>query len=279
MLIPIENPLDPRIAEYASLNRATEGRDVRRRSTFVAEGELIARLVAGSRFPIRSMLMSSAKVESMSDVLGSLSQATPVYVAEPVLMSEIVGFKFHRGALVCCERGDGLTLDEAVGGATSVVVLEQVSNFDNVGGIFRSVSALGGDRPAVVLGPGCCDPLYRKCVRVSMGHALRVPFAEVTDLEQSLAFLANSGMAIVGLGTGAAAMDISELASDWPRERRAALVVGAEGAGLRSETLTAIRRLGVMARIPMRAGVDSLNVGVAAAIAMYGLRSASGHAR
>lgn len=278
MLIPIENPSDPRIAEYASLNRATEGRDVRRGSTFVAEGELIARLAAGSRFPIRSMLMSSAKVDSMSDVIGSLSQSTSVYVAEPILMSEIVGFKFHRGALVCCERGGGLTLDEAVGGATSVVVLEQVSNFDNVGGIFRSVSALGGERPAVVLGPGCCDPLYRKCVRVSMGHALRVPFAEVTDLEQSLAFLANSGMAIVGLGTGATAMDLSELARDWQQGRRAALVVGAEGAGLRSETLTAIRRLGVMARIPMRAGVDSLNVGVAAAIAMYGIRSASGHA-
>jgi len=275
VVIAIENAADERVAEYASLHRGSEepsnaGAGPRVPGSFVAEGELIARLAIGSRFAVRSLLMSTAKVVAMGDLIASLPSGTPVYVAEPKLMSEIVGFKFHRGALVCCERGAGRGVSEAIRGATSVAVLEQVSNFDNVGGIFRSVSALGGDRPAVLLSPGCCDPLYRKCLRVSMGHVLRVPFAEV-GLEQwpsVIGMLAREGFSVIGLSTGLRSLKLETLAPE--RTRRPALVLGTEGDGLTEAALAEIDRCGVRARIAMRAGVDSLNVNVAAAIALYG---------
>lgn len=278
VLIAVDNALDVRIAEYANLHEGgREGQEPARgsgpgtirRSSFVAEGELIARQAVESRFTVRSMLMSSAKVESMGDVISGLPGETPIYVAEPRLMSEIVGFKFHRGALVCCERGEALTVAEAIHAATSVVVLEQVSNFDNLGGIFRNVSALGGDRPAVLLSPGCCDPLYRKCVRVSMGHVLRVPFAEAEHWPDVIENLAREGFSVIGLSTGATSLRLDEISPQ--RVRRPALVLGTEGAGLSVTALESIDLWGVRARIPMRAGVDSLNVNVAAAIALYGV--------
>lgn len=286
MLIPIDSASDGRVAEYANLHegsgQGTEDSGVaapeaRRQRSFVAEGELIARQAVGSRFAVRSLLMSSAKVESMSDVIAGLPAETPIYVAEPRLMSELVGFKFHRGALVCCERGEALTVADAIRAATSVVVLEQVSNFDNLGGIFRTVSALGGERPAVLLSPGCCDPLYRKCVRVSMGHALRVPFAAADAWPGVIGMLAAEGFSVVGLSTGAGALNLDHAPPE--RTRRPALVLGTEGAGLSVAALAEIDRWGIRARIPMRGGVDSLNVNVAAAIALYGIGLAAARGR
>ncbi len=286
VLIPIDNPADPRVAEYVRLHRGSDesaqagtvarGAQTRDPDCFVAEGELIARLAVGSRFPVRSMLMSSAKVESMHDLIEQLAPGTPIYVAEPRLMSDIVGFKFHRGALVCCARAGALSVEAAVTNATAVVVLEQVSNFDNLGGIFRSVSALGGQRPAVLLSPGCCDPLYRKCIRVSMGHALRVPFAQINaeNWPGALGTLAADGFSVIGLSTGPGAHTLHAIPPE--RTRRPAFVLGTEGAGLSEGTLAEIDRCGIRVRIPMRDGVDSLNVNVAAAIAMYGFGLVSG---
>jgi tRNA G18 (ribose-2'-O)-methylase SpoU len=252
---------------------------------FMAEGELVVRQLLDSPHPVHSVLATPARAAAMSAHLALLPDTTPVYLAEPELLHTIVGFDLHRGVLAAGLRPPPtpwLTLanDPAV---RTLVVLEDLTNHDNVGGIFRSLAALTGPaRSAVLLSPQCCDPLYRKALRVSMGWALRVPFATLTPWPAAIDQLASpdarpdanpdanpSGGAwtTLALTPDPEAPDLRALAARLPRPptRRLALFIGSEGPGLTPQALAACAH---RVRIPIDPAVDSLNAGVAAAVAL-----------
>ncbi len=173
-----------------------------------------------------SLLLRPERVESMADVVAAAERRdAPVYVAGPAIYDRIAGFPVHRGVLALAERQPALDPMSLLVGAATVVVVEGVNDHENLGAIFRNASALGAG--AVLLDPSCCDPLYRRSVRVSVGHVLRVPFARLTPWPAALADLAAAGFDVVAMDP--AAPDI--IGSVQPG-RRVAVLVGAEGPGL-----------------------------------------------
>lgn len=259
--IPISDPNDPRVADYAALPaRAAMPRGIGEAAgPFIAEGELVVEQLLASRFGVRSVLTTPARATRLGKALDGLT----VYVAPHEVMVALVGYDFHRGVLACGERpAPAATPADIIRASSTLLVLENVSNADNVGAIFRSAAALGGGRAGILLSPGCCDPLYRKALRVSMGHALRVPFAPALPWPNVLDEVTMQGFHIAALTPAPDAAPIREAAS---RGRRVALLLGAEGPGLTDGT---IRRAHSRVRIPMTPGVDSLNIAVAGAIAM-----------
>jgi tRNA G18 (ribose-2'-O)-methylase SpoU len=235
----------------------------RRRGLFIAEGRLVvARVLADSRFRIRSLLLNDAARRALAPDLASLNDAVPVYVCEAGAFQEITGVNVHRGCLALVERPRPGTLDEVLSGARLVVALDAVANADNVGGVFRNAAAFGVD--AVVLSPTTCDPLYRKAIRTSMAAALRVPFARAHGWREALERLRAAGFTVAALTAREPAETLDDFAAE-PRPPRLALVLGAEGSGVGPESeALAHRRI----RIPTRPEVDSLNLAVAAGIAL-----------
>lgn len=271
----IESLEDPRVADYRNIRDADL---MGRRGLFMAEGRLVVRtLLTQSGFRARSVLVTEPALESLRDALVPGSGGPPVYLADQGLLNEIAGLDVHRGCLAAGDRGAPLSVAEALqkagSGAAMVLALEDLTNHDNVGGLFRNALAFGAG--AVVLGPRCCDPLYRKSIRVSMGAALRVPFARGEDWSQIAGALREAGFVTVALTPGADASDLDALASGAERPRRVAVLVGAEGPGLSAE---ALRAADLRVRIAMAPGVDSLNVATAAGIAMHRLAPTLGGA-
>ena len=264
----IESLEDPRVADYRNIRDADL---MGRRGLFMAEGRLVVRtLLTQSGFRARSVLVTEPALESLRDALVPGPGGPPVYLADQGLLNEIAGLDVHRGCLAAGDRGAPFSVAEALkkagSGASMVLALEDLTNHDNVGGLFRNALAFGAG--AVVLGPRCCDPLYRKSIRVSMGAALRVPFARGEDWSQIAGALREAGFVTVALTPGADASDLDALASGAERPRRVAVLVGAEGPGLSAE---ALRAADLRVRIAMAPGVDSLNVATAAGIAMHRL--------
>jgi tRNA G18 (ribose-2'-O)-methylase SpoU len=264
VIVELDDITDPRLVDYASLNVVETRRDVERRgSFFIAESELVIReLVAlRDRWPIRSVLVTPKRFEAMADVLDPAAACgVPIFVAPMELVREITGFHIHRGAVASAERGEPATTDQVARDAARVVVLEGVNDHENLGSIFRSASAFGFD--AVLLDPRCADPLYRRCVRVSMGQVLRIPFARFGGWEE----VRSLGLTIWALTPAIDARGITELTPAV--NDRIGLLLGAEGSGL---TATAMSAADTNVRIPMADAVDSLNVAVAGAIAMQRL--------
>lgn len=276
-VVRIDRLDDPRLDEYRNVRDADL---IRRRGVFLAEGRFILRqvLAPGGRFRPRSALLTPAAMESLAEVLPALGTA-PVYLVEQPLMNGIVGFDIHRGCLAAIERGDDLSMETLLAGIPEgpavLLVLDELTNHDNVGGLFRSAAAFGA--AGALLAPRCCDPLYRKCVRVSMGGVLRVPFARwpgppelVDDPTQGAAVKAAlhaAGFTMFALDPAEDAADIAEAGAALAG--RAAIILGAEGAGLSpAARAMADARL----RIPMSRGpegVDSLNVAVAGSIVLH----------
>ena len=172
-------------------------------------------------------------------------------------MAEVVGFHLNRGVLATADRVSFPPAAELLARARSVAVLEGVGDHENLGAVFRNAAALGVD--AVLLAPGCADPLYRRSVRVSMGTVLGVPFAPLPWLDEGITLLRDNGFRIVAL-TPAGELTLREAVPGG----RVAIMVGSEGPGL---TPAALRSADMRVRIPMSGGVDSLNVATAAAIA------------
>lgn len=226
---------------------------------FVAEGDLVVRALVASSFAVRSVLVAEGRVAALRDVLDALPDGTPAYVATQAFMSEVAGFAIHRGLLALGERAprdpDALLANAGDG---LVVALVGLTNHDNVGGIFRNAAAFGAR--AVLLDDTSCDPLYRKALRVSVGAALRVPFARAGSGPELFARLERHGYEVVAL-TPSGPASLAELA---PVARRA-LVLGTEGPGLPAALIARARGV----RIDMVAGFDSLNVAVASGIALY----------
>ena len=248
---------DPRVASYRDL---AEPQRLFERSLFVAEGRLVVRRLLDLRqWQIESILLTQPAVQSLADVLDTVE--APIYVVEQALINEIVGFNIHRGCLALVRRPSADTLDRiAAGPLARVLVLEGVNNPDNIGGLFRSAAAF--DIDLVVLGPDCGDPLYRKAVRTSMAATLSVPFVRASQWPGAIRDLRADGFTVVALTPTRTA---SPLDGVFPHSKLA-LLVGSEGSGLSPDAITAAT---IRVRIPTTPDVDSLNVTVAASIAMY----------
>lgn len=236
---------------------------LRDHGVFIAEGRLVVqRLLEQSSLKARSVLVTRAAREQLEPALAQA--ACPVFLAEPALVADLVGFNVHRGCLAIGERPPQRGVESLVSsaGPAPLVVLERVGNPDNVGGVFRNAAALGAG--AVLLSPGCADPLYRKAIRTSMGAALTVPFAAFESWPSGLESLRAGARTIVALTTSPDAAPIEEVANRV--KGPVALLLGHEGHGLSAEARRHAHR---EARIPMARGADSLNVSSAAAIALY----------
>ena len=266
---PIDDPDDPRVADFFRLNDPALRRVLERPDApgatpghgfFVAEGALVIRQLLRSRYPVRAVLVTDQGLAALADTLPAVE--APVYTVSQVLMTLVTGFRFHRGALASAERLPHPDLAGVVGGADLVVMAEGVSDNENLGALFRNAAAFGAD--GVILDATSADPLYRRSVRVSMGQVLRVPFTRVGDAAQTVARLQALGFEVLALTPAAGADDVRTVVCR-PRQ---VLLVGAEGPGLSAGALRAAdRRL----RIAMSADVDSLNVATAVAVALHRL--------
>lgn len=269
-IIPISDPADPRLADYANLKDkqlAALATPDSPPGLFMAEGELVVRQLILSPLTVRSVLITPTRLASMEDALAALPAHVPVFLTSLEAMSAIVGFHIHRGVLAAGIRPAAPDPHALIAQSQTLVLLEDLANHDNVGGIFRTVAALAGfDGTSVLLSPRCCDPLYRKAIRVSMGTALRLPFATLSPWPDSLEAIRRAGFRIYALTPDAAAAPIEQVHPTG----RVALLLGSEGPGL---SPSALSRVDELVRIPMAVGVDSLNVVVAAGIALNRLIS------
>lgn len=256
----ITDPGDERIADYRALT------DVELRTRwepphglFIAEGELVLRRALRAGYRPRSFLVEAKRAGQVADLDGA-----PVYGAEPEVLEQVTGFHVHRGVLASFHRQPALPASEVLAAARRVVILEDINNHTNIGAIFRGVAALGVD--AVLLSPTCADPLYRRSVRVSMGEVFAIPYAKLDPWPQALSEVRDAGYTILAMTPAADAVPMQQL-TDTQR-LRPALLLGAEGPGLSRHALDASD---VRVRLPMRRGVDSLNVAAATAVACWEL--------
>lgn len=266
--IAIADPTDPLVVDYRDLTSSDRRPDrPGGRGLVIAEGVVVVRRMIESPFPVRSLLGVPRRLDELAADLDGLD--VPAYAADATTMADVVGFHLNRGVLAVADRAAAPDPAVLVRDARLVAVLEGVNDHENLGALFRNAAALGVD--AVLLGPRCSDPLYRRSVRVSMGHVLRVPFAELPGpWPASLEVLRAVGMRVAALTPGA---DAVPLAAAGLAGERVALLLGAEGPGLTDDALAAADE---RVRIPMTPGVDSLNVATAAAVAFHAVGSPVG---
>lgn len=265
-LVPIDAPDDLRIADY----RDVKERDlVGRQGRFIAEGAVVLRLLlASSRHRPLSLLIAAHRVETLSDLLAEVPDNVPVYTAAQPVLDAIAGFPLHRGILALGERIDPPGPDELLAGLPEralVLVLCGIGNHDNMGGILRNAAGFAAD--AVLIDSGCCDPLYRKAIRVSVGAALTVPWSRMPAGTDPVVLLERHGFQALSLSPSGATV----LAS-LRRRPRAAMLLGSEGPGLPAAVLA---RTNAVA-IPMAPGFDSLNVATTSGIVLHHLAFMAG---
>lgn len=259
--IVIDDANDPRIAAYRDIReRDLVGRD----GKFVAEGKTVLNvLFSNARLKAESVFLRENRVEGAEALLARVPQEVPIYVGSGAVMDQIAGFHMHRGVLAIGQRISEPAIDELLGQVPEnalLVALAGIANHDNMGSIFRNAAAFGVD--AVVMDGGSCDPLYRKAIRVSVGAALKVPFARGGTAEAMVSGLTERGFEILALSPRGD-LDMADIRPG----KRMALLLGSEGPGLPDSLL---RRLTTV-RIGMRDDFDSLNVAAASAIALHRL--------
>jgi tRNA G18 (ribose-2'-O)-methylase SpoU len=263
LIVRIDDPDDPRLAPY----RAVRERDlVGRDRLFMAEGRVVLeKAIAAMPQALDSVLVAEHRLDSLADVLAGLPATTPVYAAGQAAMDAVVGFPIHRGILAVGRRPerDAAALLAGLPERALVVGLIGIANHDNMGGVFRNAAAFGA--AAVLLDETCCDPLYRKAIRVSVGAALTTPFARVGGAGILAAALASEGFEVVALSPRGD-VELPELAVG----PRVAALFGAEGPGLPEALLARTRTV----RIAMAGGFDSLNVATTSGIVLHSLNAA-----
>lgn len=255
----IDDPSDPRLDDIRDLKHS----DAKKGLVF-AEGPLVAGRLVESRFPVRAVFGFGGRLESFlldhGDDVGA-----PVYEVPRAVMAEVAGYDMHRGLLVSADKPAPLPVADVLAGARTLVVLEGVGDHENIGSIFRNAAGMGVD--GVLFGASTADPLYRRSVRVSMGHVLRLPFAHLegttTTWQRSLEQLRADGWWLIALTPSDDAVELKDAVAGHDK---IAFLVGGEGPGL---TRHAMAATDVRAKIPMAPGTDSLNVATAAAIAFY----------
>jgi tRNA G18 (ribose-2'-O)-methylase SpoU len=269
----VSDPADPRLADYVRLT------DVRLRTSlepehglFIAEGEKVIRRAAAAGFALRSLLITPERLASMADVAERCPG--PVYLASHEVAEQLTGYRVHRGALASVARRALPTVTGLLAGRGTpsgpplrVVILEDLVDHGNVGGIFRCAAALGLD--AVLLAPRCADPLYRRAIKVSMGAVFAIPYARMTDWRGGLAGIREAGFRLLALTPDQTVTPLSKAVTG----DRVALMLGTEGDGLSSHWLNEADEAVCIRMSPdaLGRGVDSLNVVAAAAIACHEL--------
>ena len=246
---------DPRLADYVSVReRDLTGRD----GKFIVEGRVTLNiLLTRSRFAIDSLFLSETRIEPLKAMLAQVPDTVPVYVAPQAVMDAVVGFPIHRGILACARKGPALDLSD-VTGADTLLVLNQISNHDNVGAAFRNAAAFGAG--GVILDEQSCDPLYRKAIRVAAGTSLWLPFVQASSGIDQITALRRAGYVVWAMTPRPSAPALHVM----PVPDKLAILLGAEGPGLPDTLID----LAEPVRIPMMAGFDSVNVATAGAIAL-----------
>ena len=258
LLLPVTDPADPRIADFRDIRE----RDlVGRRDLFVAEGEVVLNVLAASdRHRPVSLLIDERRVAGLSGLLDGLEPEVPIHVASRAVVDAIVGFPLHRGILAIGRRAapePAETLLAGLGDDAVVVAALGIANHDNMGGLFRNAAAFGA--AALIMDDRCCDPFYRKALRVSVGHVLTVPQGRFATGADPVAVLSAAGFEVLALSPSA-----PERLVDVTPRGRTAILLGTEGPGLPGEVLARARAIS----IPMAAGVDSLNVATTSGIVL-----------
>lgn len=260
---------DDRLADYVSLTDvALRSRHEPSAGLYIAESStVLGRALEAGHTP-RSVLLAPRWLPDIEAMLAAAPAdgEVPVYVAEEPVLEAITGFHVHRGALAAMHRPALPPLGEVLAGAHRVAVLEDIVDHTNVGAAFRSAAALGVD--AVLVTPRCADPLYRRSVRVSMGTVFAVPWTRIDPWPHGIEALRASGFVVAALALSDDSVPLDDLVSNPPD--KLALILGTEGDGLKRQTIAAAD---VVVRIPMQAGVDSLNVAAAAAVAFWATRT------
>lgn len=259
-LVPVSESDDPRVDDFRDLARADRRPDrPGGRGLVIAEGVVVVERLLDSPYPVRAVMGVRRRIDALGDSLAAVD--VPAYVVDAEVMAQVVGFHLNRGVLAVADRAPVPDLDGLLAGSRRLAVLEGVGDHENLGALFRNAAALGID--AVLLGAGCADPLYRRAVRVSMGHVLRVPFVPLNSWPDDLKSVRDNGFRIAALTPREDATPAREAGL---HRGRIAVLLGSEGPGLSEE---AIAEVDTAVRIPMHGGVDSLNVSTAAAVTFY----------
>lgn len=264
------DPSDPAVRDYTALTDvALRTRREPAEGLYLAEGEKVLRRALAAGHRPRSLLLAAKRLDELADLVVAFEgDGVPVLLAEPAVLQAVTGFDVHRGVLASMHRPVPAAVPDLVRQARRVAVLEDVVDHTNVGAVFRSAAALGVD--AVLVSPRCADPLYRRSVRVSMGGVFQVPWARLEPWPDGLRLLPDIGFVVAALALQPDAVPLDAFANrPEVLAGRVALLLGAEGDGL-SGAAVAVADIAVT--IPMAAGVDSLNVAAAAAVAFYALR-------
>jgi tRNA G18 (ribose-2'-O)-methylase SpoU len=281
----ISEPGDARLADYAGLTDVRLRRSLEaEHGLFIAEGDKVIRRAVAAGYPVRSILVAQERLSSVEDL--ARDSPAPCYVVPAAVAERITGYQVHRGALAAMRRtplpaaadiiaaraarpdpGAAGHRERRAAPARRVIVLEDLVDHGNVGAIFRCAAALGID--AIILSPRCADPLYRRAIKVSMGAVFAIPYARMTDWRGGLAELRAAGFQLLALTPDQAAVPIGRVSV----RERVALLLGTEGDGLSSRWLSEADETVCIPMAPgaMAAGVDSLNVVAAAAIACQAL--------
>ena len=287
MPIEIIDPADERVRDYFSLTDVALRRKLEpERGLYLAESEKVIRRALDAGHRPRSFLMGQRWLTDLSDLVAQAeSDGVPVFVAEAAVIEAMTGFHLHRGALASMHRPplvppeallqNAVLQNTLLHGASQqkhsrVVILEDIVDHTNVGAVFRSAAALGVD--AVLITPKCADPLYRRAVRVSMGTVFQVPWTRIDPWPGGLKVLQDNGFTVAAFALTDQAISLEDLAADPPE--RLAVIFGTEGDGLSHR---AVAGAGLVVKIPMASGVDSLNVAAASAVAMWALRPPASH--
>jgi tRNA G18 (ribose-2'-O)-methylase SpoU len=260
--IAVDDPADPRLADYVGLTDVARRRHIEPAidgaGIFIAEGETVVRRAVAAGYHLRSLLVDGKRYDALQDL--AVGSRAPAYVADHDVLVAVTGFNVHRGVLASFARKPQPSLSALLPSARRLLICVDLTSTTNLGAVLRSAAALGVD--GVLLSPECCDPLYRRAVRVSMGEALRLPTHRLESWPAALDEVRAAGFTLVALTPDTAAEPIDQV----HLAGKAALLLGEEGPGLPAEALAAAD---LRVRIPLVAGVDSLNVAAAAAVACY----------
>ncbi|GAA1716496.1 TrmH family RNA methyltransferase [Propioniferax innocua] len=264
-LIEIDDPEDDRLADYVRLRDVSLRRRLETENgLFIAEGEKVIHRAVAAGYRPRSFLLAERWLASLEDVL-STHPGVPVYVVSEAMAEQVTGFHVHRGALASLHREVRHGVDDLLA-MNRLVVCEDIVDHTNVGAILRCTAGLGWD--GVLLAPRAADPLYRRSIKVAMGAVFDLPWARLPDWADAVPTLQRAGFTVLALALSDDARDLPEVAASLPADVKVALLLGTEGAGLSS---TWIDQADHVVKIPMFAGIDSLNVAAAAAVACYSL--------
>ncbi|MFT3861614.1 TrmH family RNA methyltransferase [Micropruina sp.] len=262
-VIDVVDPTDPRLADYVALRDSSLRKHLEtERGLFIAEGEKVIRRAIESGYRPRSFMLAPRWLDSLRDLL----HEAPVYRVSEATAEAVSGFHVHRGALASLHRETRHTATGLLG-FRRLMVCEDIVDHTNVGAILRNAAGLGWD--GVLLAPRCADPLYRRAIKTSMGAVFSLPWARLDDWATAVPTLRASGFTVVALALADDAVELDAVAASLGEQVRVAVLLGTEGAGLSRRW---IEQADVVATIPMRAGIDSLNVAAASAIAGYVLR-------